>query len=255
MRKLLQPIRFFTVLASILVYLATVAVVWVCVRRRWAAVRACSKVLQVYSRWGLFLLNVDVRLLRKTPPLKGLYVGNHLSYLDVLVIASQQPACFVTSVEIKETPGLGLICQMSGCLFVERRNKTNLRKEVSDLTNGLLHDLSVAIFPEATSTNGEQILRFRRPLFMGAIDAGKPVIPFCLNYRQVGGQPIDKVTRDKVFWYGDMDFIPHLWALSGSGGVKVDLQMLEPIFSEPVTEPGSLAELSQQKVQEVFAPV
>ncbi|NJL24795.1 MAG: 1-acyl-sn-glycerol-3-phosphate acyltransferase [Calothrix sp. SM1_5_4] len=220
-RKVLRPLRFFTILLSMFAFLATMSVVWIFVRGRWRRVQWSNWILKAYSRWGLWVLNVRPRFLgleniHSSP--NGLFVGNHLSYLDILVIHSEVPTCFVTSMEIKETPVLGQVCQLAGCLFIERRNKQNLRAEVSEISEGLREGLNVAIFPEATSTNGEQILRFRRPLYLAAIMAEKPVIPFCLNYRSVGGEAINVRTRDKVFWYGDMDFAPHLWELAGCGG-------------------------------------
>ena len=90
---------------------------------------------------------------------------------------------------------------------------------------------------------------------MAAVDAAAPVIPFCLNYRAVGGLPIDRQTRDLVFWYGDMDFVPHLWALAGSGGVSVDLHFLPALPVDGVKDPSELANLSQMAVERVFSPV
>jgi hypothetical protein len=85
-------------------------------------------------------------------------------------------------------------------------------------------------------------------LFMSAVASGRPVLPFCLNYRRVGGDPINLVTRDKVFWYGDMSFAPHLWALSGSGGVDVDLHFLSPIEVNLAVGPTELAERSHASI-------
>jgi 1-acyl-sn-glycerol-3-phosphate acyltransferase len=258
MRRVLQPLRFFTVLISLFAFIGTMAVVWCFVRGRWKRVKWSNSILSSYARWGLWLLSVEVTLLgwdKLADIQNGLYVGNHLSYLDVLVIHSQFPACFVTSTEIKEMPVLGQTCQLAGCLFVERRNKINLRNEVKDIAEGLQQGLNVAIFPEATSTNGEQILRFRRPLYMAAIMAERPVLPFCINYRLVGGEPINTRTRDKVMWYGDMDFVSHLWSLSGSGGVRVDLVFLDPIRTRAEDDPTDLAASSQAAVESVFAPV
>jgi 1-acyl-sn-glycerol-3-phosphate acyltransferase len=258
MRRILQPIRFVTILLSILVFLAAMAVVFLCVRRRWRRVWWSNQVLSYFCISGLFILGVTVHPIFEAEAENvqgGLYVGNHLSYLDVLVICSVRPSCFVTSVEVRDTPGLGLICRMAGCLFVERRNKLKLRDEVVEISEGLKAGLNVAIFPEATSTNGEQILRFRRPLYIAAIEARTPVVPFCLNYSHVGLKPIDHSTRDQVFWYGDMDFIPHLWALAGSGGVKVNLHFLKPLHPQPDTEPGDLAARSQAQVEAVFRAI
>lgn len=258
MRRILQPFRFIFVVSSIGIFLTAMAVVFICVRNRWRRVWWSNQVLRYFCLWGLFVLGVKVSPIFEEGVEKvhsGLYVGNHLSYLDVLVICSVKPSCFVTSVEVRETLGLGLICRMAGCLFVERRNKLRLLDEVAEISEGLKNGLSVAVFPEATSTNGEQILRFRRPLYIAAIKAAKPVVPFCLNYSHVGPKPIDHDTRDQVFWYGDMDFMPHLWALAGSGGVKVTIHFLKPLNPKADTEPGDLAEQSQAQVAAVFRAI
>lgn len=251
MRRILQPVRFLTIFVMIFFYLVHMSVVWALHRDRWRRVRCANELLMGWSRIGLWILNVKVNemgLENIGRVRNALFVGNHLSYLDVLIIASRVPACFVTSMEIKRAPLLGQICMMAGCLFVDRRSRANLRGEVRELSEGLAWGVNVAIFPEGTSTNGQEILRFRRPLFMSALASGRPVLPFCLNYRRVGGAPINVVTRDKVFWYGDMSFAPHLWALSGSGGVEVDIQFLAPIEVSLNDGPTELAERSHAAV-------
>jgi 1-acyl-sn-glycerol-3-phosphate acyltransferase len=185
----------------------------------------------------------------------ALLAGNHLSYMDVLCISSVVTSCFVTSVEIKNTPGLGHLCKMAGCLFVERRSRAGLTKEIGELQEGLERGLTVTIFPEATSTNGEQLLRFKRPLFLSAVQAKKPVVPMCLNYRKIGTQPLSLKNRDAIFWYGDMDFLPHLWELSGKGSFEADLHFLTPLLPGVTDDPGELAAQSQVSVESVFRPV
>lgn len=239
-------------------FLAVMSVVWIVVRHPVRRTRTANHFLRMLSHLGLWLLGVKVNVVGEALPdgiSNALFVGNHMSYVDVLVIARNFPACFVTSVEIKETPGLGLICQMAGCLFVERRNKQNLISEVRELTDGLKNGLNIAIFPEATSSNGEQIYRFRRPLYVSAIEAGAKIVPMCLNYRSVGGQPISRANRDNICWYGDMDFLPHLWALVGCGGIQADLHFLPPIATRAGDESTALAERTQAAVESVFQPI
>lgn len=258
MRVLTTFLRVAIVFTAILIFLTHMSLVWLVVRSQWHRVRLSNRILSRYCRFGLWVLNLKVNPigLENLRDLRGgLYVGNHLTYMDVLAISSIVPVCFVTSKEIKESVGLGQICTMAGCLFVERRNKLNIHNEISEIREGLQHGLNVAIFPEATSTNGEQILRFRKPLFMAAVDGGRPVIPFCLNYRRVGGEPIHIGTRDKIFWYGDMEFAPHLWALASSGGVELDLHFLKPIPTSLQTDVTPLAEQAQRAVEAVFIPV
>lgn len=258
MRNLLRPFRFISVILMMFGFLFIMSSIWLVVHDKWKRIAWSNYFLTKCSRLGLFLLNVKVTykgLENYAAVPNALFVCNHLSYMDVLVIHAKVPACFVTSREIRETPVLGQVCYVAGCLFVERRNKNNVHNEVSEISEGLRQGLNVAIFPEATSTNGEKILRFRRPLYVAALDSQTPVLPICLNYHTVGGKPIDSVLRDKIFWYGDMDFVAHLWTLAGSGGVLADLIFLPPVIPGPDDDATMLAERSQKAVESVFRPV
>jgi len=207
-------------------------------------------------RWGLKVLRVKVaeRGLPESEDAR-LFVGNHLSYLDILVLSALYSSSYVTSQEIREIPFLGSLCEAAGCLFVERRDKSNLHKEVSELRTALEKDLSVTVFPEATSTNGEEILRFRSPLYQAACDADVPVQPFCLNYLRIDGRPFGRGNRDFVCWYGDMDFLPHLWALCRLESVDVRVEFLEVMHPQLFEGPKHLAQVSQESVKERFIPV
>ncbi len=258
MRKMMQPVRVVAVFLMIASYLIFMGLVRMLYWPRWPRTRLSNRILTSYCRFALWLLSVRVRVVGMENALihkNALYVGNHVSYVDVLAFASQREVCFVTSVEVKETPGLGQIVQMAGCLFVERRSKKNIVKEVEDITEGLKYGLNVAIFPEATSSNGEQVLRFKRPLYTSAIQAERPIISFCLNYHTVGGQPINMANRDSIFWYGEMDFVTHLWRLAGTGGVDVDLHILPAVIPEKDADSAKLAELTHSLVESVFQPV
>lgn len=258
MKRILQPLRLLGVALVIVTFLATMSVVWLVVRHRWRRVALANRLLARFCRLMLWVLSVRPRYIgvENLEALHGaLFVGNHLTYVDVLVIAAHVPCCFVTSQEIKRTPLLGQICQLAGCLFVDRKSKMNILNEVSELREGLQAGLNVTIFPEATSTNGEQVLRFRKPLFLSAIGAGAPIVPFCLNYRLVGGEPINTVSRDSIFWYGDMDFGSHILRLTGAGGVDVDLHFLPALRVAADADANEVAAQSQSMVESVFIPV
>lgn len=258
MRLIPQTLRFFSIFGIIFIYLIVNSLIWILVRDRWGRTHVWATILTFLSRAVAWILGAKVNpigLENFTREKSALLAGNHLSYLDVIMISSTVTTSFVTSVEIKETPGLGQLCMMAGCLFVERRNRSGLQKEIGELQEGLQHDMTVTIFPEATSTNGEQVLRFRRPLFLAAVLAQKPVIPICLNYRTIGSDLVSANNRDSVFWYGDMDFMPHLWKLCGIGRLSADLHFLPPIRPEPSTEARELAAQCQLAVESVFLPV
>lgn len=217
--------------------------------------RALAAVVHLYARGALRLLGVRVR--KEGPRSAGgnaMLVSNHLSYVDVLVIASQVPSCFVTSLETRAMPGLGLLCRLAGCIFVDRRRLRTLQEEIGEVAEALSAGIDVAVFPEATSTDGSGVLKFRRALYQGAVDAGRRVQPLCLNYEAVDGRPLAVSNRDKIYWYGTMTFLPHLWELASCREVNVRLSFLPALCARETPDSRTLAARSHAMVKECFEP-
>jgi 1-acyl-sn-glycerol-3-phosphate acyltransferase len=224
----------------------------------WRIQKLRSAMHSFFCRLGLIVMGVKTQIegLDKIKGKNFLIVSNHLSYLDILIIAANFPSSFVTSVEIKETPGLGLITRWAGCLFVERRSKENIHNEISEITEALKNGLNVTIFPEATSTNGESVLRFRSPLYNAAIFSEKDILPICLNYQFIGNEPINLSNRDKLCWYGDMSFMPHLIELMKNKRIKIKLDVLEPLtFNGEQRDAKLMAQITHQRVSEKYVPI
>lgn len=173
-----------------------------------------ARLIQYSSRKTLSMMGVHTVTKDRRPEEQdiggSLIASNHMSYLDVLVLAAKFPGLFVTSVEVRDMPFLGLLSRLGGCLYVERRSREGLSSEVREISSALSQGLSVLLFPEATSTNADQVLRFRRPLFQAAIDAGTKVLPVTLNYISVDRQSFQRRNRDIICWYGSMPFLSHL---------------------------------------------
>lgn len=255
MKTILAFFKISAVFFFILLFLLNSFMARVFIWNKWQLTKFRGQMISLYSQIGIRILNLKPRF---SKPLENhqnsLFVSNHLSYIDVLILASQAPMNFVTSIEIKNTPFLGQIVQMAGCLFVERRNKSNLTNEIKEITEALANGINVTIFPEATSTNGESVLRFRRPLYAAAIESDRNVVPLCLNYKKISGKSIDLENRDDVFWYGKMSFLPHLWSLCLQDNVEIEIQVLGKIENEENLTATDLASESHKRVSEVFIP-
>lgn len=192
--------------------------------------RALPRLVGWHARFCCFFMGIKVHFHGEIPRDENfLVVSNHLSYVDVLALGAHLPGRFVTSVEVRETPFLGHIARLAGCLFVERRSRENLSKEVLSLSEALGNGERVTIFPEATSTDGSSVLRFRRPLFQAAADSGVRVLPLVLNYSSLSGHDLSATNRDEVCWYGDMDFGGHLWNLFKHRELVLEVGVLAPL--------------------------
>ncbi len=241
MMYLKAGLRFLGIAMLMALFIVSVFVVWCLTRDDFKQKERISRVLSFYSKLGIQVLGVNINL---TAPVGNklsratagrLYVSNHLSYLDILVISSLTPSLYVTSVEMRETFGLGFLARIGGCLFVERRSRLNISQEVSELRQALRNGLNVTVFPEATSTPGLEVLPFKNSLFSSVEGLAIPVAPLCLKYTNAGGieltNEVDLQLRDLVHWYGDMKFVSHLFRLCTLGDIRVESCFL-PVFNE-----------------------
>ncbi len=158
-----------------------------------------------------------------------LIVSNHVSYIDVLVLASLAPSVFITSVELGSTLFLGLLARLGGSLFVERRKASGLKKEISQIAGALKEGFTVTLFPEGTTSNGERVQPFKNSLFDAAAAARVGVLPVCLRYLHVNGKRITAASRDSVFYYGGTTFSRHIPRLLSLASVEVEIVPLKLI--------------------------
>jgi 1-acyl-sn-glycerol-3-phosphate acyltransferase len=181
-----------------------------------------------------------------------LTVGNHLSYMDPFVLVSAHPSLFVTSVDMRETPVLGQICEIAGCIFVERRNRTTIEKDIAEMTNALKAGINVTIYPEGRSTDGHDVYPFKKSLLMSAVFAGRDILPVAIKYTEMDGRPFTFENSDEVAWHGDMTFTPHFRRLMKMKSVKVELHFLPPIKVTPESNRQVLAGQARDAIREAY---
>lgn len=219
--------------------------------------RLNARIVSWYSSLFLKVLGCKIRVNQVPRRLNQNYllVSNHLSYLDILIISSCFPGCYVTSQEIKEMPFLGTLTSLAGCLYVERRSRDNLKNEISEITCAIKHGLNVVIFPEGTSTNGEQVLRFKQPLFQSAIDSNKKIVPLSITYTKINNRPVSVENRDRIFWYDDMTFPDHFAGLATIDHLEVCLHISCPIHAVKMHSCAHLSQQAHMVVKNTFTPI
>lgn len=224
--------------------------------------KVAVRLIQICGNLHLLSMNFRVKVSGNIDEIKvpgRLVVANHVTYMDVLVMSSLYPFAYVTSYEIRDTPFLGWLCRLGGCLFVERRSREGLKNEISELTQALKKGISVALYPEATSTDGAEIRKFKRPLFRAAIEAETKVVPVTINYVSASGEPLTRKNHDIVCWYGDAEFLPNLIGLYKQSQIDVEIIVSKPIEMRTGTgvikDETMLAEESQKAVAENFKPL
>ena len=187
-------------------------------------------------------------LLGKPSNLKPLVlVGNHCSYLDIIILSSLLPVCFVAKSEIKKWFFFGFLAKIQNSIFIDRNSLRALDsfKKVSD---SLSSKFSVIIFPEGTTNNGKKILKFRTSLFKVFED--NPTLRlqnFSLCYTHINNMPLDNRLRPTIAWYGGMNMITHLGKFLNLSSVDAKL-VFHPVFSTNGINRKQLAETSRIQV-------
>jgi 1-acyl-sn-glycerol-3-phosphate acyltransferase len=113
---------------------------------------------------------------------------NHLSWIEVLAVASLRPVRLVAKRETGDWPVVGLVARRSGALFVDRAGLRDLAGTVAATADALRRGHDVAVFPEGTTWCGAAAGPFHRAVFQAAVDAGAPVRPVAAVLRLPSGE-------------------------------------------------------------------
>jgi 1-acyl-sn-glycerol-3-phosphate acyltransferase len=145
----------------------------------------------IKARWSRQLLEVlGVRLQATGTPLAGgLFVANHISWLDIFAINALAPTTFLSKDDVRRWPVIGWLAARVGTLFLERGSRSAAQRAREHLLDELRRGSRVGVFPEGTTSFGDQVLPFHGALFQSAIDAAVPVAPMLLRYTDDQGRP------------------------------------------------------------------
>jgi 1-acyl-sn-glycerol-3-phosphate acyltransferase len=160
-----------------------------------------------WLRRGVMILGVRVLARGRPHPAPVLMLANHISWLDILVLATQSDSGYVAKAEVAQWPLLGWLAQVGGTEFVRRGSHEDLTRVLQRMTRRLKAGQQLTVFPEGTS--GAKVLpgRFRPRLLQAAVAARVPVQPVAIYY---GSHP------ESFAFVGEDSFLRNLWSLLGA---------------------------------------
>lgn len=222
------------------------------IKRRWLQIKNMSNSSRKFLR--AFHVKLRVRNQEVLQQLKDnnyLLVANHSSLLDIFLLGAVDNYVFITSTEMSETPIIGNIIRLGGCLYTDRKNKLNLPQEIKRFTDVLKKGFKVVLFPEKPGTDGTKVNEFRPSLFQTAVDAACTVVPVCIRYLKLDGKPINGKNRFVVFWSKSINYLKYYWNLLAHK-MEVEINFLEPIEFDPNRDRSELCQLTYEKVSNTF---
>lgn len=170
------------------------------------------------------ILGLEVHVHGEAPQQTVLYAANHISWLDIPLVASLGNPHFLSKQAVRHWPVIGWLAEKSGTLFIKRGENGSASSAGMQIANCLSAAESVLIFPEGTTTIGTDVRRFHGRLFAAAIETGTPVQPVAIRYLDEQGN------HDQMVPFVDHEVIArNLWKLLGRKKINAEVYFLDLI--------------------------
>lgn len=150
------------------------------------------------------------------------FVANHLSWLDIPVIASANGTAFIAKAELADAPIIGWLAKMNRTVFVRRADRMGVAEQINELRAALAEVWAITIFPEGTTTDGLSLLPFK-PSLLAVLDPPPPGImvqPVAIDYGTVA---------QEIAWVGVEEGQDNAFRmLTRKGSFPATVHFLEP---------------------------
>jgi 1-acyl-sn-glycerol-3-phosphate acyltransferase len=177
-----------------------------------------------------------------------LFLANHLSWLDIMVLAGASGTAFVSKDEVGRWPVAGWLARLNRTVFVARAARGAVREQADALRAALASGQPVALFPEGTTDGGPTLLPFRASLLASLFPPlpGVRVQPVALDYGYAAND---------IAWVGEEGALSNVRRiLSRPGTVPVTIHFLEPVDPASAGDRKVLAERSRAEILAALEP-
>ncbi|WP_079077833.1 lysophospholipid acyltransferase family protein [Streptomyces sp. CdTB01] len=193
-----------------------------------------------WCRWIVRAAGVRVRITGADVPAGGLLlVANHISWLDIPLLAAVRPARMLAKSDIRDWPVAGPLAALGGALFIDRNRLRALPGTVARIADALRAGQAVGVFPEGSTWCGRAQGSFRRAVFQAALDAHVPVQPVRLRYR-IAGAP-----STAPAFIGEDSLLASVWRVVMTRGLVAEAEIHEAIPADTHPDRRTLAQAAQ----------
>lgn len=203
-----------------------------------------------WTRSFVWISGMEIEVIGEAPKPPFFLVSNHLSYVDIAVLRATVNGVFVAKVEVRDWPVAGRIVSDMGIIFIDRKKRRDIPRAGAEIVARLNDGEGVIIFPEGTSTKGEDILPFNSSFFEFASSIDLPVSYSSITYRTPDGEP---PASKMICWWDNTTFIQHLYRLLTLKRYTAIITFGEESVIDPDRK--QLAAELRRRVRDKFIPV
>jgi 1-acyl-sn-glycerol-3-phosphate acyltransferase len=200
---------------------------------------------RLWARGTIRILGVRFTVEGPLPPAGSFVVSNHVSWVDILLLASVYPSNFIAKKEVGKIPLVGFLSQFAGTLFINRERARDAHRMGTELKGLFEAGLTISIFPEGYCADGRQLLPFKSSLFSAAADLQVPCVPAVVHY-----------SLPEIVWNDDSSVPDHarrmLRAAQKIGGIQARVRFGTPLVH---ADRKVLAAQAERQVATMFEPI
>jgi 1-acyl-sn-glycerol-3-phosphate acyltransferase len=177
-----------------------------------------------------------------------LFAGNHLSWLDIMVLAGATGTAFVSKAEVGRTPVIGWLANLNNTVYVERRDRAGAGSQAEAVRAAIATGQPVALFPEGSTDGGVDTLPFRASLFSSLFPPmeGVKVQAVAIDYGEAGAD---------IAWTGEEPAGANVKrVLSRPGTTTVTLHFMPPMEPAHFVDRKDVANTARAQVAAALEP-
>ncbi|MET0250773.1 MAG: lysophospholipid acyltransferase family protein [Novosphingobium sp.] len=177
----------------------------------------------------------------------ALLLSNHVSWLDIPLVAGASGSAFVAHSGLADDPLLSRLCAMNRTVYVHRGDRGRVADQVRDVRKALAHGGVLTIFPEGTTGDGMGLMPFKSAL-LSALEpplVGVVVQPVWIDYGADAAE---------IAWAGDEPGPANvLRVLARSQALPVTLHFLAPFDPGIAGERKAIAAEARRRIEQAMA--
>lgn len=222
-----------------------------------AAPKLANKIAYLWHFMARWVVGISVTIYGSPQPGPVLYLSNHVSWMDIVVLSRAAPLSFVAKADVAGWPVFSWLAKWQRTIFVERDKRSKTGIAVDAMTKRLESQDALVLFPEGTSSEGWGILPFKSAL-IGAVvatatrmedhDVDLYVQPVALAYTSLRGISLGRMEAERTAWIGDIDLLPHLWSVFTTRGFEARIVFGDPVEVNPDTNRKTLTKMMEADV-------
>ena len=201
-------------------------------------------------RWWSWMLmwvfGITVRSVGQALPGATMFVANHVSWVDIVVLHSQRMMGFVAKREIASWPLIGWMAARAETIFHKRGSPESLGGVVEHMVERLRQGRSVGAFPEGGTRGGRGLGPFHARIFTAAVEANAPVQPVALRYGEGGS------AQTRIAFQPRENFLQNFLRLLGDPACVADVVFLTPILPGDAEGRRRIAETARERIAGVL---